>query len=108
MQSQGAMCSTRTSDSIALLGPQVLPAILQAMQVLLPLRRQAGRPPSQLHAMLDRGLLKLAKTVADILNTHPWCAFALESLIYSLCLRLRTWSQRIVMHDVCAVFMPHI
>ncbi len=51
---------------------QLLPAMLQAMQVLLPLRRAAGRPPSQLHAMLDRGLLKLAKTVTDILNDHPW------------------------------------
>jgi len=50
----------------------LLPAMLQAMQVLLPLRRAAGRPPSQLHAMLDRGLLKLAKTVTDILNDHPW------------------------------------
>lgn len=75
MHSQGDVCCRCTSDSIALVGTQVLPAILQAMQVLLPLRRQAGRPPSQLHAMLDRGLLKLAKTVADVLNTHPWCAF---------------------------------
>lgn len=53
----------------------MLPATLQAMQVLLPLRRPAGRPPSQLHAMLDRGLLKLAKTVADVLNAHPWCVY---------------------------------
>lgn len=51
---------------------QVLPAALQAMQLLLPLRRAAGRPASQLHAMLDRGLLKLAKTVGNILNAHPW------------------------------------
>ena len=96
------------SDGIALLGPQVLPAILQAMQVLLPLRRQAGRPPSQLHAMLDRGLLKLAKTVADILNTHPWCESTLESLRQLPAMpKMRKWLQRMVMHGVCAVHMMH-
>jgi hypothetical protein len=49
----------------------VVPALLHALQALLPLR--AARP-SQLGAMLDRGLLKLAKAVTLIQETHPWWA----------------------------------
>ena len=47
----------------------MVPALLQALQALLPLRAQR---PSQLGAMLDRGLLKLAKAVTQIQETHPW------------------------------------
>lgn len=53
---------------------QVAPALLQALQQLLPLRRQLPGPVSQLSAMLDRGILKLAKSMIDLLSTHPWCA----------------------------------
>ncbi len=52
---------------------QVLPSVQEAMAALLPLREGAGRPRSKLYAMLDRGLLKLAKVSTDVLETHPWC-----------------------------------
>jgi hypothetical protein len=51
---------------------QVLPAVLQALQVMLPLQPPLPTRGSQLHAMLDRGVLKLAKTIANIQDTHPW------------------------------------
>ena len=55
-------------------GPwQVVPALLQALRTMLSLRAQRARLPSQLAAMLDRGLLKLAKSVTQIQETHPWC-----------------------------------
>ena len=50
---------------------QVVPAFLQALQVMLPLRTAK---PSQLGAMLDRGLVKMTKAVTQIQETHPWCA----------------------------------
>ena len=55
---------------------QVVLALLQALQTLLPMRAQRRRLPNQLAAMLDRGLLKLAKSVTQIQQTHPWCAAA--------------------------------
>ena len=33
-------------------------------------------PPPRLLALLDRSLVKLAKTLADMLDTHPWSCFA--------------------------------
>jgi len=51
----------------------VVPALLQALRTMLSLRAQRARPPGQLAAMLDRGLLKLAKSVTQIQETHPWC-----------------------------------
>ena len=53
---------------------QVVPALLQALRTMLSLRSQRARLPNQLAAMLDRGLLKLAKSVTQIQQTHPWCA----------------------------------
>ena len=55
---------------------QVAPALLQALQQLLPLRRQLPGPVSQLSAMLDRCVLKLAKSMTDLLNLHPWCVLS--------------------------------
>ena len=55
------------------LAKQVVPALLQALRTMLSLRAQRARLPSQLAAMLDRGLLKLAKSVTQIQETHPWC-----------------------------------
>ena len=49
--------------------------MLAALQALLPLR---NRRPSQLGAMLDRGLIKLAKAVTQIQETHPWYALTLH------------------------------
>ena len=43
--------------------------MLAALQALLPLR---NRRPCQLGAMLDRGLIKLAKAVTQIQDIHPW------------------------------------
>ncbi len=54
-------------------GWQVVPALLQALRTMLSMRAQRARPPGQLAAMLDRGLLKLAKSVTQIQETHPWC-----------------------------------
>ena len=58
----------------ASLWAQVVPALLQALRTMLALRAQRARLPNQLAAMLDRGLLKLAKSVTQIQETHPWCA----------------------------------
>ena len=53
--------------------PQVAPALLQALQQLLPLRRHMSGP-SQLSAMLDRSVLKLVKALAKLMSSHPWWA----------------------------------
>lgn len=49
--------------------------MLAALQALLPLR---NRRTSQLGAMLDRGLIKLAKAVTQIQETHPWSVLTLH------------------------------
>ncbi len=51
------------------------PAMLQAVQAMQALR-PARAPKSQLLAMMDRGVLKLVKTLAQIQETHPWCVAA--------------------------------
>lgn len=35
-----------------------------------------GTPPPRLLALLDRGIIKLAKTLVHIVETHPWSCFA--------------------------------
>lgn len=47
-------------------------AVLQALQVLIVQRPAVADPRNQLHAMLDRGLLKLAKTLRGAVDAHPW------------------------------------
>lgn len=48
------------------------PAMLRALHELQALR-PAKAPKSQLLAMLDRGILKLMKTLSQVQETHPWC-----------------------------------
>lgn len=50
----------------------VVPSMLQALQALLANRPSKTSPHSQLSVMLDRGLIKLAKTISNIQDTHPW------------------------------------
>lgn len=51
---------------------QVAPAFLKCLQELLPLRHGSTSRRSQLHAMLDRAILKLTKIFTNVLETHPW------------------------------------
>lgn len=51
---------------------QVAPAFLKCLQELLSLRHENTSRRSQLHAMLDRAILKLAKIFTNLLETHPW------------------------------------
>ena len=52
------------------------PAYVQSLQALYAVRErhvsQPGRKHSQLAAMLDRAVLKLAKCLIGLLATHPW------------------------------------
>jgi len=59
---------------------QVLPALLQALQTLLPFR-PASHPLNKPLAMLDRGLLKLIKTLTDVRDMHPWAFYTAEVLL---------------------------
>ena len=49
---------------------------MQSLQALYTVRlqhvSQPSRKPSQLAAMLDRAVLKLAKALIDMIGTHPW------------------------------------
>ena len=51
---------------------QTVPVLLQALQTLLAARPVKGGPRSQLAVMLDRGLIKLAKVITNVQETHPW------------------------------------
>lgn len=55
---------------------QVAPAFVQSLQALYSVRQfhmgQPHRKHSQLAAMLDRAVLKLAKSLIDLVSTHPW------------------------------------
>ena len=48
------------------------PASLQALQTLVALRQQCP-PVSRLNAMVDRAILKLTKSLTDILEVLPDC-----------------------------------
>lgn len=50
------------------------PALLQAAGALAGARPPAGAPPSRVGAMVDRGVLKLLKTLAQVQEAHPWWA----------------------------------
>ncbi len=39
-------------------------------------QQQPQHPPPRLLALLDRGLCKLARTLTDLVNTHPWSCYA--------------------------------
>lgn len=54
---------------------QVLPILLQGLQAISGLRPE--KPSTkvqlvQLYVMLDNGIYKLAKTMTNLLETHPW------------------------------------
>lgn len=56
----------------------VLPSLLQALQALLAHHTLKAHPRSQLAVMLDRGIIKLAKTIGNIQDTHPWCVLDVQ------------------------------
>ena len=60
----------------SLLCVQVAPAYVQSLQALHTVRErhvsQPGRKHSQLAAMLDRAVLKLAKCLTGLVAMHPW------------------------------------
>ncbi len=49
-----------------------VPALLQAAQALLDLRSRAAVPKSQALAMLQRGVVKIVKTLGKVQECHPW------------------------------------
>ena len=51
---------------------QVMPDMLQVLQSLLQLRPEQPLGRLQLHAMLDRALVKLARTLVGTQEAHPW------------------------------------
>lgn len=64
--------------AVALTAPQLLAAV-SALQAARPPQQQQGNGSSggavgrsQLLAMLDRGMLKLIKTLSQVQQDHPW------------------------------------
>ena len=51
---------------------QVAPASLQTLQAFHAMRPKGITMRAQLHAMLDRALIKLAKLLKDTQEIHPW------------------------------------
>ena len=51
---------------------KVAPASLQTLQAFQGMRPQGITMRAQLHAMLDRALIKLAKLLKDTQEIHPW------------------------------------
>lgn len=51
---------------------QVVPASLQTLQAFQSMRPSGITMRAQLHAMLDRALIKLAKLLRDTQEMHPW------------------------------------
>ena len=49
-----------------------MPDMLQVLQGLIQLRPQQSSQRTQLHAMLDRALVKLARTLVGTQEAHPW------------------------------------
>lgn len=67
----GFPSDARTLEDVPMV-PQFVDAVLQLLGAMLPLRPPRPDPRNQLLAMLDRGLLKLVKSVKDAQDTHPW------------------------------------
>lgn len=67
----GFQSDARTLQPVSVVS-QTLPVLLQALQTLLAARPAASSPRTQLAVMLDRGLIKLAKVITNIQETHPW------------------------------------
>lgn len=66
---------------------EVAPALLQVLQAFAAARAgKTGGPRNQVQAMLDRGLLKLVKTLRQMQEMHPWSF--LHSGILVPCLEL--------------------
>lgn len=51
---------------------QVAPASLQTLQAFQGMRPKGLTMRAQLHAMLDRALIKLAKLLRETQEIHPW------------------------------------
>ncbi len=54
--------------------PGVVQGLLEALQALLSLRAALRQPAARTQAaiMLERGLIKMAKTLVSTQETHPW------------------------------------
>ena len=63
-------CNTK----VVLVYLQVVPDMLQVLQGLMQLRPDQPSGRTQLHAMLDRALVKLTRTLVGVQEAHPWCA----------------------------------
>ena len=51
---------------------QAVPDMLHVLQGLLQLRPDQASGRTQLHAMLERALVKLARTLLGTQEAHPW------------------------------------
>jgi hypothetical protein len=66
----GFPSDTRTLEPVAAVST-CAPALLQAAGAL-PAARPERAGPNRVVAMVDRGVLKLVKTLAQIQEAHPW------------------------------------
>lgn len=67
----GHQSDARTLQPVQVVS-QTVPVLLQALQSFLSTKTAGNSPRSQLAVMLDRGLIKLAKVITNVLETHPW------------------------------------
>ena len=67
----GYQSDARTLQPVPVVS-QTVPTLLQALQSLLAAKPTGDSPRTQLAVMLDRGLIKLAKVITNVLETHPW------------------------------------
>lgn len=95
----GFPSDARTMDQVPAVA-QVVPAMLATLQALLALTPTAatGAARSQLAAMLDRGSIKLLKTLRQLQELHPWSVLhsgALLSMLDMACAQIGTPSMRL-------------
>lgn len=67
----GYQSDARTLQPVAVVS-QTVPVLLQALQSFLAAKPAGDSPRTQLAVMLERGLIKLAKVITNVLETHPW------------------------------------
>ena len=71
----GFQSDARTLQQVPVV-PGVVQGLLEALQALLSLRPALRQPAARTQAaiMLERGLIKMAKTLVSTQETHPWSA----------------------------------
>ena len=69
----GFQSDARTLQQVPVV-PGVVQGLLEALQALLSLRPALRQPAARTQAaiMLERGLIKMAKTLVSTQETHPW------------------------------------